>query len=570
MDLKFIYIIALFFSLVTLYLYYEINANTINKNFLTLFLTTFISNFGYAMSVYSDTLEGALSGNLLSYVGSIFTLLFSFIVIMDMCHKRFYFPIRFGLVLFATLLGFFVATTKESHLFFKDPYLVKQYGLTLIKFTMGPGMILYMVFIAGINLSSIVLVIHAIFTKKNISKKSLQIILCALIFGTLAYIIPFSAGTRLNFMPYIYIILEFFFLYYSAKTNTYDLELNLVSIFQNRTGYGYIAFDNKKRFLGCNDFALSFFPQLADISLDSYIPGIYSNIIKNLHYAENDWDWNKHCNEDFRVQSENKAGICTIHKLSLSRMKIGYFLELRDDTEQQNYIKGLNSYNKELSHLVKEKTEQVTDMQDSIIRGIATMVESRDNSTGGHILRTSDCIEIFAEELIKHKEISACTPDFLRMLVKAAPMHDLGKIAVDDAILRKPGKFTPEEYEKMKEHPAKGAVIVEKVLSGINDEEFRQIAVNVAHYHHEKWNGKGYPEGLKGEEIPLEARIMALADVFDALVSKRCYKEAKSFDEAFEIIRNDLGQHFDPVIGEIFIECRPQLEEYYKSSVQDL
>ena len=176
-------------------------------------------------------------------------------------------------------------------------------------------------------------------------------------------------------------------------------------------------------------------------------------------------------------------------------------------------------------------------------------------------------IEIFAEELLKHKEIAACTPDFLRMLVKAAPMHDLGKIAVDDAILRKPGKFTPEEYEKMKEHPAKGAVIVQKVLSGINDETFRRIAVNVAHYHHEKWNGSGYPEGIKGEAIPLEARIMALADVFDALVSKRCYKEAKSFDEAFEIIKNDLGQHFDPEMGKIFIECRPQLEEYYRTSV---
>ena len=566
MDLKFIYLIAIFISLAALYVYYEFNSNTINKNYLTLFLTTFISNFGYAMSVYSDTLEGALSGNLLSYIGSIFTLLFSLIVIMDLCHKRFYFPIRFGLVIFATILGILLATTKETHLFFEAPYIVKQYGLTLIKFKMGPAMILYMAFLAGINLSAIILVIHTIFTKKDVSKKTLRILLCALIFGTLAYIIPLIAGTRLNIMPYIYIVLELFFLYFSAKTNTYDLELNLVSIFQNRSGYGYIAFDNKKRFLGCNTFALTFFPKLADISLDSAIPSTYTNIIENLHYNDSDWDWNDHCNEDFRVQFENKAGICTIHKLSISRMKMGYFLELRDDTEQQNYIKGLNSFNKELSHLVKEKTEQVTDMQDSIIRGIATMVESRDNSTGGHILRTSDCIQIFANELLKHKEIEMLSPSFLNLLVKAAPMHDLGKIAVDDSILRKPGKFTPEEYEKMKEHPAKGAVIVEKVLSGINDEEFRQIAVNVAHYHHEQWDGSGYPEGKKGEEIPLEARIMALADVFDALVSKRCYKEAKSFDEAFEIIKNDLGQHFDPEIGQIFIDCRPQLEEYYKAN----
>ena len=567
MDLRPFYLVALFLSLIALFVYYEINSNNLNKNYLTLFLTTFISNFGYAMSIHADTLEGALSGNLLSYVGSIFTILFGLIVIVDMCHKRFYFGLRFGLVIFATILGFLLATTKETHLFFKAPYIVKEHGLTLIKFKMGPAMFMYMAFLGGVNLSAILVVITSIFTKKNVSKKSLQILLCALILGTLAYLIPMAAGTRLNLMPYIYLVLEILFLYYSAKTNTYDLQLNLINILQNRTGYGYIAFDNKKRFLGCNDFALTFFPKLKEIALDSYIPADFSNIIETLHYADPAWDWNQHCNEDFKINIEDKAGICTIHKLSASRMKMGYFLELRDDSEQQNYIKGLNSFNKELSHLVKEKTEQVTDMQDSIIRGIATMVESRDNSTGGHILRTSDCIQIFAEELIKHGEIEKLSPSFLKLLVKAAPMHDLGKIAVDDAILRKPGKFTPEEYEKMKEHPAKGAVIVEKVLSDINDDDFRRIAINVAHYHHEKWDGSGYPEGIKGEAIPLEARIMALADVFDALVSKRCYKEAKSFDEAFEIIKNDLGKHFDPVIGKIFIECRPRLEEYYTSAL---
>ncbi|SFJ01081.1 N-terminal 7TM region of histidine kinase [Treponema bryantii] len=568
MNLRIIYLIALFISLVALYLYYEINSNNLNKNYLTLFLTTFVSNFGYAMSVHADTLEGALSGNLLSYIGSIFTLLFGLIVILDMCHKKFYFVFRFGLLIFATVLSILLATTKETQLFFAHPYIVTEMGLTLIKFKMGPAMIFYMCFIAGINIAAITSVIHSIFTKNNVSKKSLQILLCMLIFGTLAYIIPLVIGTRINLMPYIYIFMESFFLYFSAKTNTYDLQLNLLNVYKNRTGYGYIAFDNKKRFLGCDDFALTFFPKLSEISLDSYIPKTFTNIIDNLHY--DDWNWNEHCNEDFRIQYSDKAGICTIHRISASKMKMGFFLELRDDTEQQNYIKGLNSFNKELSHLVKEKTEQVTDMQDSIIRGIATMVESRDNSTGGHILRTSDCIQIFAEELLKHKEIEKLSPAFLQLLVKAAPMHDLGKIAVDDSILRKPGKFTPEEYEKMKEHPAKGAIIVKKVLSGINDEEFRQIAVNVAHYHHEKWDGTGYPEKLSGEAIPLEARIMALADVFDALVSKRCYKEAQSFNQAFEIIKNDLGKHFDPVIGKIFIECRPQLEEYYKSSVQDL
>ena len=439
MDLKIFYLVALFISLIALFVYYEINSNNLNKNYLTLFLTTFISNFGYAMSIYSDTLEAALSGNLLSYIGSIFTILFGLIVIVDMCHKHFNFFLRFSLVIYATILGILLATTKETQLFFYAPYIIKEYGLTLIKFKMGPAMFAYIAFLGGANLGAIILVIYSIFTKKNVSKKSLRLLLCALIFGTLAYIIPLAAGRRINFMPFIYLMLEMLFLYYSAKTNAYDLQLNLISVFQNRNGYGYIAFDNKKRFLGCNDFALTFFPKLKEISLDSNIPANdrYSNMIENLHYNDPDWDWNQHYNEDFKIHFEDKAGICTIHKLSSSRMKLGYCLEIRDDTEQQNYIKGLNSYNKELSHLVKEKTEQVTDMQDSIIRGIATMVESRDNSTGGHILRTSDCIQIFADELLKHKEIEVLSPAFLQHLVKAAPMHDLGKIAVDDSILRK-------------------------------------------------------------------------------------------------------------------------------------
>jgi len=131
-------------------------------------------------------------------------------------------------------------------------------------------------------------------------------------------------------------------------------------------------------------------------------------------------------------------------------------------------------------------------------------------------------------------------------------MHDLGKIGVDDAVLRKQGRFTDEEYNIMKKHSEIGYHMVKEILSGV-EEEFVCVAENVAHYHHEKVNGKGYPHGLKGEEIPVEARIMALADVFDALASRRCYKDAFSFDKAFEIIEKDSGTHFDEKLARVFI-----------------
>ena len=216
----------------------------------------------------------------------------------------------------------------------------------------------------------------------------------------------------------------------------------------------------------------------------------------------------------------------------------------------------------DMAHSLDEKSKKIQAISDSIIKGMAIMVEQRDNSTGGHISRTSDCVKVFMDHLIKNDEYDF-SPEFYKAIIKAAPMHDLGKIAVEDAVLRKNGRFEDWEYAIMKTHAAAGKVMVERVLGEVDDELFKNIAVNVAHYHHEKWNGTGYPNGLAGEDIPIEARIMAFADVFDALVSKRCYKDSMSYDKAFEIIEKDMGSHFDPKLGKIFIECRPDLEALY-------
>lgn len=225
----------------------------------------------------------------------------------------------------------------------------------------------------------------------------------------------------------------------------------------------------------------------------------------------------------------------------------------------------LYNYNTQLHKEVNEKTKHIQLVQDSIITGMASVVESRDNSTGGHINRTSIVVKTFSKKLIEHSAELGIDEAFLNNVVKAAPTHDIGKIAVDDVVLRKPGKFTDEEYAKMKRHSAEGAKMLQKILSEVDDEYFKQIAINVAQYHHERYDGKGYPNGVSGENIPLEARIMALADVFDALVSKRCYKDAFTYDKAFSIIEEGLGTQFDPVLGRLFSECRPELEKLYNN-----
>ena len=223
------------------------------------------------------------------------------------------------------------------------------------------------------------------------------------------------------------------------------------------------------------------------------------------------------------------------------------------------------NYNDELQKEVAAKTERIIELHDRLIIGMATMVESRDNSTGGHIRRTSAGVRILTDT-IRGDGSLRLSDGFCEKLIKAAPMHDLGKIAVDDSILRKPGRFTPEEFDEMKTHAAEGARIVREILADTDDEEFRRIAENVAHYHHERFDGSGYPDGLKGEEIPLEARIMAIADVYDALVSKRVYKESYSFEKADAIILEGMGTQFDPSLEKYYAAARPKLEEYYSKN----
>lgn len=210
-------------------------------------------------------------------------------------------------------------------------------------------------------------------------------------------------------------------------------------------------------------------------------------------------------------------------------------------------------------------TKELKQYHEEMVMGFATLVENKDGSTGGHIKRTTMYVKLLAEELLRrggYEEV--LTKPYIKNLCMAAPMHDIGKIAIPDVILQKPGKLTAEEFEVIKSHAVSGGRIIEETFGHLGDEAYTKMAYQVARYHHEKWNGKGYPEGLKGREIPLSARIMAIADVFDALSEKRCYREAMPLDKCFEIIFEGSGQDFDPVLTEIFLDIRDKVEEVHK------
>ena len=198
---------------------------------------------------------------------------------------------------------------------------------------------------------------------------------------------------------------------------------------------------------------------------------------------------------------------------------------------------------------------RVENIQQAVITSLATVVEERDENTGGHITRTEQYVSAIIDRMKRQEKYSDIPEKFYHNVILAAPLHDVGKIRIPDSILNKPGRLTEEEFEIMKKHAAYGAEIIQKTFPDVEEEEYYTVARNIARYHHERFDGKGYPEGLKGEEIPIEARIMSLADVYDALISERVYKKAFSKEKARAIIEEGSGTQFDPDLTALFLRC---------------
>lgn len=243
------------------------------------------------------------------------------------------------------------------------------------------------------------------------------------------------------------------------------------------------------------------------------------------------------------------AGILpmTVYKLNVTYIAIGISACL-------SYIYYNDLIQQDTREALVENQKKISDMQSHIISGLSSLIENRDMETGEHVARTSKYVKLLAENAAKDGVYADRIDEaFVASLYALAPMHDVGKIVVSDRILKKPGRLTSGEFEEMKRHAAAGGDVVRQILEGITDEDYIAFAADIATYHHERWDGAGYPAGLKGEEIPLSARIMAIADVFDALISERCYKKAMPVEEAFEIIRAESGTHFDPQLAEVFL-----------------
>ena len=564
------YLAMLITSLVTLIVYAFLFHKHFDVNITIMAVLVPVVCLSSLLVSTSKTIEEALVGLKLTYIGGCYVLLVAMFLIFNICGVNINPWIRAALVLISSIVFCSSLTIGYNGLFYKSvPTLAftndgtayitdKEYGVM--------HTIFYAIVICY-YLATIAVLVYCFFKRKQVSRKVLLLIVLSV---TIAFVGFFGGRlvTRViglkevELLPAAYNIGVILYLVIASRLRLYDASDSVTDSLVQKGDTGFVSFDSKMRYLGSNDTAKEMIEEINQYIVD-----------KTINQYQIAQDYIVPLIESFKTNKEDdkklleigeKTYLLHMNELKVGRFYHGYQLLISDDTINQQFIKLIQNYNSKLEKEVQEKTQGILDLQNKLVLGMATMIEGRDNSTGGHIKRTSDCMRLLIETM-KEAGYPGLTDLFCFNIVRAAPMHDLGKITVDDAILRKPGRFTPDEFEQMKKHAPEGARIVKQILDGTDNVEFMNIAVNVAHYHHERWDGSGYPDGLVGEQIPFEARIMAIVDVYDALVSKRVYKESMSFEQADKIIIEGMGKHFDKSLEPYYIKARPKFEAYYKN-----
>lgn len=529
--------------------------------YVLLFASILVINFGYMQLSASQNIGMAVYANQTVYLGACFCPFFLLMCMADLCKVKIHNAIQLALIAYGCIIFFFISSIGESTLYYQSVSFVRENGNSNLVKEYGPLHTMYPVYLIGILIAAFVFIFLSFRRRKDVSYvTSILLLVCTAITVTV-YIVEKSAHLQVELLPAAYVISQLGVLFLLRRISLYDISAITADSMVESISFGFVICDSKEKYLGGDVAAKTWFPEINELKIDVRIKSEDTDFLQQV----GQWVRGQDEREVVYFERENRYIEAKHAIISEKKHKPVHCIYLRDDTEQQTYTKLVEQYNENLEKAVDAKTEKISRMQDDIIISMASIVENRDNNTGGHIARTSDVVKLFVRHLQNQHIYDELKPAIATCIIKAAPLHDFGKIAIPDVILNKPGKFEPEEYEEMKKHSAKGAVIVERILQNTEDITFKKIAVNVAHYHHEKWDGKGYPEGLSGTDIPFEARVMALADVFDALVSKRVYKDSYGYDKAFSIIEESCGTHFEPQLCKEFLKCRQMLEELYNS-----
>lgn len=556
------YYAMLIISLVMALVYAFIFHKHFDVNMTIMAILVPVINLGFVILGHSTNILEALAGLKLTYIGGCFLLPSTMFLIFKICGVNLK-PWMRMLILFVSTAVFCTALTiGHLDIFYKGIPTLSSFGGASYITDKHYGFMhtIFYVMVGLFYLATIAVIVISVIKKHQIPARILFMVILSLTIAVFGFFGSRLITNKFEILPATYNIGMIIFIIIASRLRLYDASDSVTDSLVEKGDTGFISFDSRSRYLGSNLTAKEMIPEISNYKVDRSVGNFDIAKTYILNYID---EYKKNPdNNRFYLKLDKKTYLFHLNQLNISRFYHGYQILIRDDTKNQEYIKLIQNYNSELEKQVKEKTKNIQEIQNKFVLGMATMIEGRDNSTGGHIKRTSECMKILID-VMKEENYPGLSEEFCSNIVRAAPMHDLGKIAIDDAILRKPGKFTDEEFEIMKTHAAEGARIIKKVLEGTDDVKFMNLAINVANYHHERWDGSGYPAHLKGNDIPFEARIMAIVDVYDALVSKRVYKEKMSFEEANRIIIEGMGKHFDKSLEPFYLKAKERFEKYY-------
>jgi len=489
-------------------------------------VATMLMLFGYTLEMKSENLQAAYYGTIISYVGQPYVMVSVFLLILTFYE----FKISNRLVLTCFLVGaiipVLVYTNEYHHAYYTSVGFDANAPFSPLILEHGP---LYYVNTA---VSLTLVAATAIMTvlgfhnskspvKRRLSVYSLLMILSG-VAGFAGYALGLTGGydsTMLGlFLENIFMAILFF------NCRIFDVVDRAKDYALEASDEGLAVYDDAGKVVYQNPTAQKLVGQA--------IPETYLESIPE---------------GDSIYQNGEQAYSVTMGKIMNEKDYLGKSIEVRDISEAFNY-------GKRLEEAVAATRAKLEGIQRTILGSFASLVEARSLETGDHIRRVSRYTDMIAKALKKQgKFADILNDDYIRILVDSAPLHDVGKISVRDTILLKPGKLTPEEFEEMKKHAELGAKVIKNTMAGLESQEYVDMATEIAKHHHERWDGTGYPDGLKGEQIPLSARIVAVADCYDAMTSKRCYKEAFPDKKALGILKEEAGSHFDPQVVEAFI-----------------
>lgn len=508
---------------------------------------------GYWIRSEADSIEELIIAQRLVYFSGCFLYYYMFLFFLKYCYVDIPAYCQRFMNIVNCIMMMLTVTFDRHKLLYRSYEAKIQDGIYYLDKEYGP---LHNIYILLTILYLLAMIVTAIsYLRKSNGHRKVQGLLLFLVvlFPTVTYTAEKVLDLPYDLIPFGVLLGELLMIYLMYIDKLYDFNDTARELVYSSADMALIAIDTHGRYKGCNSLAQEIFPELLYAVTDMNAEAVSDKIFPMLS------DTLKEVTYQDRIYEVEKKDV--LHK----NKTVGTVIWLTNVTVQREHLKFLENYQQKLETEVEHKTEHIRSLQERMLLGLADIIENRDNNTGGHVKRTRDVVEILVNT-IKGNFDMQISENFCKSVVRAAPMHDIGKITIDDRILRKPGRFTDEEYDIMKKHSVKSEEIITSVLDGIEEPEFVQIAQNIARYHHEKWDGSGYPDNLCGEQIPLEARIMALADVYDALVSERCYKKPMSFEQANEIIINSMGKHFDPQLESVFLKCSPQLEAYYSKA----